>query len=305
VRDAMKVNQVGIWLMAVRPKTLGAAWVPVIATAALAFALGQPIEFWIVTCALFASLFIQLATNLFNDAIDFKKGADDATRLGPTRVTQAGLISVGKVSGAALCCSGIALGLGIPLVIQGGAPILILGVVCLFLAYGYTGGPWPLAYLGLGDLFVFIFFGLAAVLGTFFLQSGSLVFPVEIWTLGTQIGLWATVLIAINNFRDSESDRRHKKMTLAARFGATFSRVEITLLIFSPYVLGVLVWPTVGLTWAAYLPLLVLPLAAWIARDVWHLNPSERFNVLLARSGAVHLSSGLLLAAGFMIKALG
>lgn len=296
-------STIGVWLMAVRPKTLGAAWVPVIAAAALTHALGQAVAVGIVACALISSLFIQIATNLFNDAIDFKKGADDSKRLGPTRVTQAGLISIQKVFAGGVVCALIALGFGIPLVIQGGVPILVLGLVSLFLAYGYTGGPWPLAYLGLGDLFVFIFFGLAAVMGSFYLQTQSLDFPVAAWTLASQIGLWATVLIAINNFRDHQGDRQHGKMTLAARFGPLFSRIEITVLCVSPYAIGLWIWPSVDLAWAAYLPLVTLPLALVICKNVWSWEPSEKFNRLLAMSGALHLLTGLLIAAGLLFEA--
>lgn len=291
------------WVMAMRPKTLGAAWVPVICASALAASrMDEPLQRWIVICALLSSLFIQIATNLFNDAIDFKKGADSVSRLGPTRVTQAGLIPIQTVFRAGVVCALVAAAFGAPLVWHGGTPIVVLGLVSLFLAYGYTGGPWPLAYLGLGDLFVFLFFGLGAVLGTYYLQSQSLDFPNEAWILASQIGLWATALIAINNFRDSEEDRRNRKMTLAARFGASFSRIEILVLLIGPYVIGFLFWPGQGFFKAGTLPLLTLPLALRICHRVWTLEPSRQFNALLAQSGAVHMLSGVLLALGFYLK---
>jgi 1,4-dihydroxy-2-naphthoate octaprenyltransferase len=290
------------WILAARMKTLGASWVPVLATSAWVYRTQSTVSLWVFLCALGSSLAIQIATNLFNDAIDFEKGADPVHRLGPKRVTATGMIPVKKVYRAGFLCVGIATLLGVPLVVHGGWPILVLGITSLALAYGYTGGPFPLAYLGLGDLFVFLFFGIAAAFGTYFLETKSSVIPASVWILASQIGLWATVLIAINNFRDFESDRSNHKMTLPARFGPTFSRVEITALLIVPYLLGAYFWGTHENIKAAFLPLLTLPIAFKIIYSVWSEEPSERFNRLLAMSGAVHMLSGLLLVASFLWK---
>jgi 1,4-dihydroxy-2-naphthoate octaprenyltransferase len=289
-----------IWVLAARPKTLSAAWVPVLVGTAAATTLAAEWSGVVLGCALVSSLVIQIATNLFNDAIDFKKGADTSARLGPTRVTASGSVSPGAVFVAAWICLAIAVLLGIPLVLRGGMPILGLGLVSLFLAYGYTGGPFPLAYLGLGDAFVYLFFGLIAVGGTYFLHTLSIEPIGAVLLAGSQIGLWATSLIAINNFRDSAEDLRNKKLTLAARFGARFSRIEISVLALLPFALGLAFWPPYGYLAAGLLPLFALPLAFRLVGRIWSWDPSPAYNELLALAGAIHAITGVLLAAGLL-----
>ncbi len=302
----MRTNTLDLrsWWMAARPKTLSAAWVPVLVATALSARFSGQFNGMVLACALLSSLFIQVATNLFNDAIDHRKGADTEARLGPTRVTASGMISSRAVFTAGWLCAAVAFSLGIPLVLQGGLPILAVGVVSLFLAYGYTGGPFPLAYLGLGDLFVILFFGLIAVGGTTYLHSGSIesfeALAAPALMAGLQIGLWAAVLIAINNFRDSAEDLRNKKLTLAARFGTRFSRIEISTLLFLPFLVGAAYWPSAGAPLAGLLPLLTLPVAFLIARRIWLWQPSPAFNGLLALAGALHAVAGLLLAGGLL-----
>ena len=196
--------------------------------------------------------------------------------------------------GAGLCLL-TALAFGIPLVIEGGLPILIIGVVSLALAYGYTGGPFPLAYLGLGDLFVILFFGLIAVMGTFYLHTGMVS---ELSAIaGLQIGFLATVLIAINNLRDSPEDVKVGKKTLAVRFGARFSKVEITLLCYAPFLLG-MAYESRGWIWAAYAPLIAVPLVSRLVRGIWTSQPGPIMNRFLAMAAAVHILFGLALAGG-------
>jgi 1,4-dihydroxy-2-naphthoate polyprenyltransferase len=161
------------WLLAFRPKTLTAAIVPVLVATALAFADQQTVKYWVTAFALLSATFIQIGTNFINDAIDFKKGADTHERVGPKRVTQSGLLSEKKVLLGGFICFALATLFGVPLVIEGGVPILIIGLISLAMGYCYTGGPYPLAYRGLGDLFVLIFFGLVAVCGTYYLHAGS------------------------------------------------------------------------------------------------------------------------------------
>lgn len=283
------------WILALRPKTLTAAFVPILVATALVHASGFNVKWWVSAFALIASFFIQIATNLINDAIDFEKGADTDSRTGPKRVTQAGLISRRQVMIGAGLCLLTALAFGIPLVMEGGAPILIIGVVSLALAYGYTGGPFPLAYLGLGDLFVILFFGLIAVMGTFYLHTGMVS---ELSAIaGLQIGFLATVLIAINNLRDSPEDVKVGKKTLAVRFGARFSKVEITLLCYAPFLLG-MAYESRGWIWAAYAPLIAVPLVSRLVRGIWTSQPGPIMNRFLAMAAAVHILFGLALAGG-------
>jgi 1,4-dihydroxy-2-naphthoate octaprenyltransferase len=248
--------------------------------------------------ALICAILIQIATNYFNDAIDHAKGADTAERIGPVRATSAGLLSPRAMMTGGAVCLIIAAVLAIPLVLHGGWPILALGFVSLFLAYAYTGGPFPLAYLGLGEIFVVLFFGVFAVAGTFFLNT--LEFSWGAVLAGLQIGLLSGVLLSVNNLRDLQTDRAANKRTLAARFGLTFARRENALLVLAPFVLGIL-WLPLGYLWAFLLPLMTLPLAWWLARACLEAQPARETNQLLAQAAALHASFGLLLALAFLL----
>src|SRR5258708_26381300 len=218
------------WLLAAPPKTLAVGVGRVRTGRALAgrgTANGRlPIDWWLCAGRRAGALFIQIGTNLVNDALDFKKGTDTAERLGPLRVTQAGLLSAGAVMRGAYVCFFLAALCGIPLVLHSGWPLLAIGLGSIAAAYAYTGGPYPLAYHGLGELFVLIFFGLVAVGGTFYIQRGTLDWTVL--AMGVAIGLLAVALLAINNLRDAKNDVHSGKRTMAIRFGETFERIEIT-----------------------------------------------------------------------------
>lgn len=286
--------------MAMRPKTLTAAFVPVLVGTALAYAVGSPLKISLTGFALLSAFLIQMGTNLVNDAIDFKKGADTAERIGPLRVTQSGLLSPDRVLAGAFLCLALAMLSAIPLVIAGGWPIVIVGWVSLFFAYGYTGGPFPLAYLGLGDLFVLIFFGLVAVSGVYFLHTGQV--DTNALVAGMQIGFLATVLIAINNLRDREGDVRVGKRTLAVRWGLTFARIEITFLCLFPFVMN-LYWLRGGLfKWAGILPLLALPLAVKLSLAIFRTAPGPVYNQFLARAAGIHFVFGLLWSIGCFLR---
>jgi 1,4-dihydroxy-2-naphthoate octaprenyltransferase len=285
------------WILAARPRTLGAAVVPVLAGAALAFAAGSldPLVAVLITAC---AVLIQIATNYFNDAIDHAKGADTAERIGPTRVTNAGLLAPQTVMRGGVVCLALAVLLAIPLVLHGGWPIVVIGLFSLFFAYAYTGGPFPLAYLGLGEIFVVLFFGIIAVAGTFYLNTLELSGAALL--AGLQIGLHSSVLLAVNNLRDIESDRAANKRTLAARFGLTFARRENAALVMAPFVLG-LAWLPLGFFWAFLLPLMTLPLAWWLARACLDAQPDRSVNHLLAQAAALHAAFGLLLSLGFLL----
>lgn len=285
------------WILAARPRTLGAAVVPVLAGTALAFAarsLDPLTTILILACA----VLIQIATNYFNDAIDHAKGADSAARIGPTRVTSAGMLAPRTVMRGGAVCLAMAVLLSVPLVLRGGWPIVVIGLFSLFFAYAYTGGPFPLAYLGLGEIFVVLFFGIIAVAGTFYLNT--LAWSWESVLAGLQIGLHASVLLAVNNLRDIESDHAAGKRTLAARFGLTFARRENAALVMAPFVLGI-AWLPLGYLWAFLLPLMTLPLAWWLARACLAAAPDRSVNRLLAQAAALHTAFGLLLALGFVL----
>lgn len=286
------------WIFAFRPKTLTAAIVPILVGTTLTAALGYSIQWKISLWALLSSLFIQIGTNLINDAMDFKKGADTHDRVGPARITQSGKASFKQVIFWGLLFFILALIFGIPLVLKGGLPILMIGLISLICGYAYTGGPYPLAYHGLGDFFVIIFFGIIAVSGILYLQIDE--WPLEGLVAGTQIGFLATVLIAINNFRDIEGDRKVNKKTLPVRFGDSFARVEIITLILSCYVLNIYWWNE-GFKFSAFLSFLSLPLGLIIIKNILNHNPSPVYNRFLAQSALLHLIFGVLLSLGFII----
>ena len=285
------------WILAARPRTLGAAIVPVVSGCGLAFAAGgfDPLA---SALALICAILIQIATNYFNDAIDHAKGADTAERLGPVRATSAGLLSPRAIMTGGAVCLSLAAVLAIPLVLHGGWPILALGIVSLVLSYAYTGGPFPLAYLGLGEIFVVLFFGVFAVTGTFFLNTLEISWAPVL--AGLQIGLHSSVLLAVNNLRDLETDLAANKRTLAARFGLSFARRENAALVAAPFILGIL-WLPLGYLWAFLLPVMTLPLAWWLARACLEARPARETNQLLAQAAALHASFGLLLALAFLL----
>lgn len=286
------------WILAARPKTLTAAIAPIIVATCLAQVETQKILWWVSVLTLLASIFIQIGTNLVNDAVDFKKGADTEKRIGPQRVTQAGIFQANHVMWMGTCFFALAILCGIPLVMRGGNPILLVGVISVLMGYAYTAGPFPLAYRGLGDIFVILFFGLIAVGGVYFLHSGEM--STGALVAGLQVGLHCTVLIAINNLRDTEGDRLVNKKTLPVRFGKTFARWEIAFLCFLPYLLG-LYWISDS-HWVAFaLPLVTLPLAAKISKLVFKTEPSPAYNQFLGKAAGLHLLFGVLLSVGLFL----
>lgn len=269
-------------LLAARPKTLPAAIVPVWAGCVLAWKLSGHFDLALAMLTLAGSLCIQIATNFFNDAIDAKKGADTERRLGPRRVTASGMLKPRTVMSIAVGFLILAVLCGHQLYQVRGWPILAIGIPSLFLAYGYTGGPLPLAYRGLGELFVILFFGFVAVAGTVFIQTGG--WPRESWLLGLQIGLLSAVLISINNFRDREEDATTGKRTLAVRFGPKFAAAMIWLEIKVAAFAG-LAWIAFGKPMLMFASLPVLLLGARIIWGVLTLPPGPAFNRLLALAG--------------------
>lgn len=247
------------WFLAIRPKTLWASVAPVLLGSLCALNEGtfKLSLFMLILCC---ALLIQIASNLANDVYDFEKGADHAARLGPTRVAQAGLISPQQIKLALFVVMLTALLLGAYLVMIGGLPILLIGMLSLVFALAYTAGPYPLAYLGLGEIFVLIFFGPVAVGGTYYLFSAkinSLVLGV-----GLSAGMISSAILVVNNLRDIESDRLCGKLTLAARFGAEFARLEYIALLVTAALIPVAL--CIIYSWSAWVLLSSLFIvAAW------------------------------------------
>jgi 1,4-dihydroxy-2-naphthoate octaprenyltransferase len=279
------------WLLAARPKTLSASVVPVLVGTALAF---PRIRWTMFACALFGAVFIQIGTNLVNDALDFRRGADNSERLGPLRVTQAGLLSANAVLAGAYICFGLAALCGIPLVIRGGWPIVIIGIASILAAYGYTGGPYPLAYHGMGELFVLLFFGFIAVAGSYYVQR--LTVGSTVWIAGLAVGCLAAVLLAINNLRDVVADRASAKQTLAVLFGERFAIAEIAFCASVPFLCVVAIAGLSG-NWLLLIVLVEFPLAiALIARV--RVRRGAELNRSLAMAGALQWAFGILFVIG-------
>ena len=268
-----------------RPKTLAAGVVPVWVGGVLAWKLSGSFDWWLWVCTLLGALCIQIATNFFNDAVDGRKGADGELRTGPRRLTGTGEMTFGQVIGIGTVFLVGAAFFGTFLLLARGWPMLAIGIPSLFLAYGYTGGPFPLAYRGMGEIFVILFFGLVAVTGTVFVQTGT--WPNEAFLLGTQVGLLSAVLISVNNFRDREEDAKVGKRTLAVRLGPKVAAGVIWLEIKVGAFLGI-AWLAMGypLFGLASMPVLVIGMR--IIWGVLTLPADARMNRLLAL-GAVEL----------------
>lgn len=288
------------WILAARPKTLGAAIAPVLVGSVLGWKLSGDFCVWLMLATLASCMCLQIATNLFNDALDSIKGSDTKERLGPVRITASGMMPPQTVMRAAAGVLVLATLLAIPLLWYRGWPIIAIGIPSLYFCFGYTGGPMPLAYRGLGELFVVLFFGLIAVTGSAFAQSGHWYF--EAVVAGLQIGMLSTVLIAINNLRDVEEDTKTRKRTLAVRFGKTFARWEIRGLMVMAALLN-LYWLMHSresgskLSGAVLLSSLTFILMLAISFDVAK-EPSPALNKTLAKAGALLLLFSLLWCGG-------
>jgi 1,4-dihydroxy-2-naphthoate octaprenyltransferase len=215
-----------VWLSAARPKTLPAAIAPVIIGTSMATYEGG-FHLFSALAAMLGAVLIQIGTNFANDYYDFKRGSDRKDRLGPTRATTAGLVSPNAMKKATILAFSCAFLIGIYLVLRGGLPIVIIGLLSILFGVLYTGGPKPIGYIGLGDLFVLIFFGPIAVGGTYFVQT--LEINQTVILAGLAPGLFSVAILTVNNLRDIESDRISGKKTLAVRFGITFSKYEYLL----------------------------------------------------------------------------
>lgn len=293
------MSNVKNWFLAARPKTLSASVVPIVA--ALGWVKGgiyQSVNWWLVLCALASSFCIQIGTNLVNDAMDYKKGADNEKRIGPMRVTQQGHFTYKQVMTMASVFFAISIGFGIPLVLAGGLPIVVIGLISVLMGYAYTSGPWPLAYRGLGDLFVIIFFGLVAVGGMGYILSGF--YNLSLFVLGLQIGCLSAVLIAINNLRDIHTDQEVNKRTLCVRLGVQGSRYWIAFLILAPFILGYY-WLYLQRWWVYGVPVIAFPLGFSLVKKVFRTPPSPVYNKYLAQAAAYSLIFSILITLGFLL----
>ena len=269
-----------VWLMGARPRTLAASIAPVIVGTALARA-ARPLP---ALLCLLSSVFIQIGTNLANDYSDFKRGAD-AERIGPRRVTQSGLVGPAQVKKAAWISFGISASFGAGLAAFAGWPLVAVGIASIACGWLYTGGPWPFGYHGLGEVFVFVFFGLVATAGTAYAQL--LAVPPRALAAGAAVGALATAILVVNNLRDRETDAKVGKNTLAVRLGVRGTRLEYVALLAFAFALT----PALGTPW----PLLALPLAIAPLRRVFRAGGAA-LNPALAETARMQLAFAVLLA---------
>ena len=285
-----------IWLMAARPRTLPAAIAPVLVGTALAgFAhVFHPLRF---IAALVGAIFIQVGTNLSNDYSDARRGADTEDRLGPVRVTAGGLVPPRQVLIATWVSFGVAVLVGIYLVAVAGWELLLVGAASILAGVLYTGGPRPYGYEGLGELFVFLFFGIVAVTGSYYVQVQEL--PWQAFALAVPVGLIASAILVVNNVRDLETDRRAGKRTLAVRLGRARTRTLYAAMLAAAYLALAVV--ALGLTAWVVLPVATIPLAVRLARTVRTRTDGPSLNGALAGTGALQLAFCVLLSAGVLI----
>ena len=284
------------WFLACRPKTLSVSLSPVLVGTAVAWHDSGALLWLPLLAAALGAACIQIGTNLFNDVGDFLRGTDTPERLGPKRATAEGWLTPGKVRAGAWLSFALAFLCGIYLVRHGGWPIVAIGLASLAAGWAYTGGPKPIAYGPLGEAFVFVFFGLVAVGGSYYLQTLSLTSTALL--AATLVGIHAAAVITVNNYRDLDGDAKNGKNTLAVRLGRPATRRLYAAEMLAPYALLPLLG---GLGWPAALPLLSLPLALRLIRRFYGEPPGPVFNAILAATAGLQLSFALLLTVAFTI----
>jgi 1,4-dihydroxy-2-naphthoate polyprenyltransferase len=286
------------WILAARPRTLAAAVVPVaVGTACALHAGGASVS--VAIAALAGAALIQIGTNLVNDAADFERGADTEERTGPRRAAQAGLLTTRQLVAGAAVVFAAAMLCGVYLTAVAGWPIVAIGLLSITAGVAYTSGPWPLAYVGLGDVFVIAFFGFVAVCGTAFAHAGEV--PTIAWWAAVPVGFLATGLLAVNNLRDRDTDARANKRTLAVRFGRDFARREYAFLLGVSYATPLAIW-LAGLAGPSILlPLTTAPLARTPLLLALGADEPAELNRCLAGTARLLLVFGLALAAGIAL----
>jgi 1,4-dihydroxy-2-naphthoate polyprenyltransferase len=293
------INQFQIWWLAIRPRTLPAAAAGVVAGTALALH-DHAFRLLPALAALLVALLLQIGSNLANDVFDYERGSDSGRRHGPVRVTQSGLLSPSQVKAGMLVVFASAGLLGLYLAFNSGWVVVLIGLAAIFSAVLYTGGPFPLGYYGLGDLFVFLFFGLACVSGTYFVQAGMV--SSAAWWMSLPVGLIIVGILVVNNLRDLESDRLAGKHTLAALLGGSFAKGEYLAYLLVAFLCLPVLCAFGVLPWEALLCWLALPLA-WKGARVVFTQTGRALNVALGGTGQLTLAFSLLFLVGMLLAA--
>ncbi len=291
--------EIKYWIEATRPKTLPAGATPVGIAGAAAFHDGV-FSFWVCALALICSLLIQIITNFINEIYDAKKGADTEERVGPRRAVAEGIINPREMRNVTIVLIMITFVLGLLLVFEGGWPILAIGLFSFLFAWLYTGGPYPLAYLGISDIFVLIFFGITAVCGTYYIQAQTL--PLEIFLISLAPGFLSMNILGVNNMRDIETDVKAGKITLAVRLGRKNANRLYLALNIAAFAVPVVIAFLAGNFWML-ISLAAFPLSVKITRDVLK-SSGPAMNKLLAGTGKLLIIHSLLIMTGYIIDAV-
>jgi 1,4-dihydroxy-2-naphthoate octaprenyltransferase len=297
VNQSLPPSKFQIWLLAARPKTLPAAAASAILGSALAYHDGLFLVFPALA-ALFISILMQVGANFANDLFDFQRGADTSRRVGPLRVTQAGLLSQKQMTLGIILVFGVSILLGIYLTVVAGWVVIVIGFLAIIAALAYTGGPFPFGYYSLGDLFVLVFFGFAAVCGTYLVQAHTISTP-SIWG-GFSMGLLITNILVVNNLRDIETDRAAGKLTLAARLGEKSTRIEYLLCLILAYIAPVILFYEYNAYIGSFLTWISIPLAIKLFRDI-NTHTGRELNHTLAGTAQLALIYAILFSAGILI----
>ena len=293
------MSGIRIWIMAARLRTLPAAVAPVLVGTALSWT-DRDLRVGGFVAALVGAIFIQVGTNLSNDYSDARRGADAEDRLGPVRVTAGGLVPPRQVLVATYVSFGAAVLCGVYLIALAGPLLLAIGAASILAGVLYTGGPRPYGYEGLGEVFVFAFFGIVAVTGSYYVQAEEL--PWEAFVLAVPVGLLASAILVVNNVRDLETDRRAGKRTLAVRLGRERARTLYAFMVFGAFVTAPAPWVAGELSAWLLLPLVLLPAAVVLTRIVRGHADGPTLNLALARTGMLQLGFCVLLSAGLLLS---
>jgi 1,4-dihydroxy-2-naphthoate octaprenyltransferase len=289
-----------IWFMAARVRTLPAAVAPVLVGTALAIAETDDLRVGAFVAALLGAIFIQVGTNLSNDYSDARRGADTEDRLGPVRVTAGGLVPPRQVLIATYVSFGLAVLCGVYLVAVAGWVILLIGAASILAGVLYTGGPRPYGYEGLGELFVFLFFGVVAVTGSHYAQTEDLTW--EAFALAVPVGFLASAILVVNNVRDLETDRRAGKRTLAVRLGRDRARGLYAAMVYGAFLTAPVPWILGSLSPWLFLPWVLLPLAVSLVRTVRNHTDGPTLNAALGQTGMLQLLFCILLSAALLLS---
>ncbi len=292
-----KSSKIDYWILASRPKTLLAAFVPVIVGSSIAYYDGK-FKLLAALVALICAVLIQIGTNFVNDLYDYLAGTDTAERVGPQRVLASGLISPEEMKKAIFITFGLTFILGLYLVYISSYITLIIGIVSILAGIAYTAGPYPLAYNGLGDVFVFIFFGLIGTVGTYYVQTLD-VTPFAVWA-SIPVGALITNVLVVNNYRDIEQDSKAGKNTLAVKYGKKFTRIQYVSFTIVSYLILFVVYFTYKQSLFVFLPALTIPLATKLIKMIFTFK-DQQLNKTLELTAKLSAIYGLLFAAGILI----